>query len=462
MVEQRARPARALRLSAGVTRFVAVPRFAYKGAACWRPTVYRRLIIAVSLLGCAAATPAQRSLLRADEAAYELRGPEEVAATTKGHGSHNVGSQHGDQVRPQLSEDVLEVPASIPSTGRVATMTTPSWGTGAIPSTAAPDNVGAFRFMCEPGQISYDDPIVYPNQPGKSHLHQWFGNTGGNAASTYKSLRTTGESTCVNTLNRSAYWMPAMLDGKGHVVRPDYVVIYYKRYPVTSPECQRQGKECVPLPRGLRFVFGYDMVSNGKPTGGGSFNCDGPTARPGHYTTITEAAANCPTGNRLGASIGAPNCWDGKRLDSPNHRDHVGHAGYGSWGYLRCDSRHPYIIPGFTMIAWFSVGPEGAKDWYLSSDEMPGMGRMPAGSTFHADWFGAWDDDVMSVWIEHCINKLLSCSGGDLGNGRQLKQTGTFSWTTPRRLVAIPPRPGAAAARAPATAPATAKGSAAP
>src|SRR5437773_1769395 len=34
-----------------------------------------------------------------------------------------------------------------------------------------------------------DDPIVYPGQPGASHLHDFFGNTSVDAASTYSQLR---------------------------------------------------------------------------------------------------------------------------------------------------------------------------------------------------------------------------------------------------------------------------------
>ncbi|MEH3102541.1 MAG: DUF1996 domain-containing protein [Sphingomonas phyllosphaerae] len=402
--------------------------------------MYRRLIIAVSLLGCAAATPAQRTLLRADETAYELRGPDQAKAGGKQHIAHGVGSPHGDLVRPELGGDVLDVPPSIPSSVRPATLIQPI---DEPPGTAAPDTVGAFRFMCEPGQISYDDPIVYPNQPGKSHLHQFFGNTGANANSTYRSLRTTGDSTCVNILNRSAYWMPAMLDGRGHVVRPDYVSVYYKRLPKDSAECRRQGKECVALPRGLRFIFGYDMVTGTTPTGGSYFDCTGPTAKPGRYKTITEAAANCPAGNRLGAIVNAPGCWDGTRLDSPNHREHMANPSYGSWGYLRCPSTHPYVVPSFTLGSWYTVDAQRADTWYLSSDEMPGMARMPAGSTFHADWFGAWDDDVMAMWTADCLDALKSCNSGVLGGRRMMKPTAPFAWTTPRRLVPIPPRPGA-------------------
>ena len=61
---------------------------------------------------------------------------------------------------------------------------------------ASPDSMGNFRMICGAGQLSYDDPIVFPGQPGESHLHQFYGNLGADANSTYQSLRTTGRSTC--------------------------------------------------------------------------------------------------------------------------------------------------------------------------------------------------------------------------------------------------------------------------
>ena len=63
---------------------------------------------------------------------------------------------------------------------------------------------------------------------------------------------------------------------------------------------------------------------------------------------------------------------------------------------------------------------------------------LPAGYTFHADWFGAWDNTIMGMWMDNCINKLLSCSAGDLGNGKMMKQFAGFSWTANPRLVPAP------------------------
>ncbi|MEJ7721918.1 MAG: right-handed parallel beta-helix repeat-containing protein [Ilumatobacteraceae bacterium] len=57
---------------------------------------------------------------------------------------------------------------------------------------AAPDaihlgpqgNVGQFVVQCAPSHAGFDDPILYPGQPGASHLHQFFGNPDIDAMST--------------------------------------------------------------------------------------------------------------------------------------------------------------------------------------------------------------------------------------------------------------------------------------
>ena len=326
--------------------------------------------------------------------------------------------------------------------------------TAAVPGSSAPDVVGAFRFICNAGQLRYDDPIVYPGQPGKSHLHQFYGNTSADANSTYSSLRASGDSTCMSPLNRSAYWMPAMLNGRGGVVRPDFVSIYYKRRPISDPKCslssgdpQAEGN-CVPLPNGLKFIFGHDMLTGQSPTGELWFNCQGAGAVPGHYNSIVDAARYCPAGAQIGAIIDAPSCWDGKNLDSANHRDHVSYASYGTWGYKKCPPTHPYVIPTFTLGAWYTVDSTLDRSgtwvsgktvtWSLSSDNMAGMAPALPGSTFHADWFGAWDNTVMSMWMDNCINKMLNCSGGNLGNGKQMKQYAGFTWLASPRLVPLP------------------------
>ena len=347
---------------------------------------------------------------------------------------------------------------TIPSEFDVRKGLVPSWSNGPAPDNKG-DSVGAFRFICGPGQLLYDDPVVHPGQPGKSHLHQFFGNLDADANSTYQSLRTRGKSTCNWSdfpLNRSAYWQPAMLDGHGHVVRPDVIKVYYKRDPISAASCAQNGSPravgiCTSLPNGLKFVWGWNPVTH--QGGDPKFVCDGPTAQGGVFRSIPEAAAACPFDsapgakqNQLGIAVDMPDCWDGKHLDSPDHRSHMGVPVDTHEGYFKCDAAHPFAVPTFSMSAWFTVD-ENTADWRLSSDAMEP--DKPHGFTLHADWFGAWDNLAEKKWMDGCVNSHLNCSGGDLGDGDQLPgaqsggdpQNGS-GWLAKPRLVPVPAATG--------------------
>ncbi len=318
---------------------------------------------------------------------------------------------------------------------------------------------GAFRFICEPGKLQYDDPIVYPGQPGKSHLHQFYGNMEANAFSTFSSLRKTGGSTCnwvkdangkfIDTaVNRSAYWVPALLDGTGNVIQPDLLAVYYKRHTMKNG-CKPTNRAkpigtCTGLPHGLRYIFGRDMKNLGASLKQGyHYRCNDPGPAGGvHYDDLESVLAACPAGSQIIGWASAPSCWDGKHLDSPNHRDHMAYGSYsdGLGNYL-CPSTHPYLIPHFELGQTWTVDGLDRSKIRLSSDDMaPGEKR---GATYHADWWGAWDDDILKRWQDNCIEKGLDGSGGDLCNGTGLKGASqpSYGWTNPNRIVPVPPKP---------------------
>jgi hypothetical protein len=230
--------------------------------------------------------------------------------------------------------------------------------------------------------------------------------------------------------------MPAMLDGKGNAIRPDFVSIYYKSFPETDPRCTQRSKGCVALPNGLRFIMGRNMLNLAEtPTGNFHYLCEGVGASEG-YKTMWEALQVCSPGHHLYAVIDAPMCWDGKNLDSADHRSHVAYQIDSHLGYPMCPDTNPWRIPTFTLSAAYGIAAgEDTKLWSLSSDAM--APDQPAGSTFHADWFGAWDNQIMAMWRDNCINKMLNCSAGILGNGKALKMFGGFSWTANPRLVPV-------------------------
>jgi hypothetical protein len=103
-------------------------------------------------------------------------------------------------------------------------------------------------------------------------------------------------------------------------------------------------------------------------------------------------------------------------------------------------------VPQFTIGAVYNVAEgERVQDWYLSSDRMAGMPQMPPGSTFHADWYGAWDGTTLRTWTANCIDRVLSCSAGELGDGTIMRRRAGYGLVANPRLVPIPPRPAAAA-----------------
>jgi hypothetical protein len=315
-----------------------------------------------------------------------------------------------------------------------------------LPGSAAPDVVGAFRFLCGPGHLLYDDPIVYPNQPGKAHLHQFFGNLGANAGSTYETLRKSGDSTCQNELNRSAYWMPAMLDGKGNAVRPNYVSIYYKRRPKSDPFCTTAAKGCVGIPRGLRMVFGWDQSRPSEPQPENAklfnFKCvENWLPTTSSYPDMVEVMKVCKPGQKLFAQINTPECWNGTDLDSPDHRSHLAAIIWdGNVGQFSCPATHPYIIPVFTMGVEYSIEPgDDPALWHLASDHMLPEAIRRAGASFHSDYFEAWTESIRLRWEAACIDKLLNCSDSNLGDGQIMKRGPHYpSGTASPRLVPVP------------------------
>jgi hypothetical protein len=347
----------------------------------------------------------------------------------------------------------------------------PQLNPSAIPASNVPD-LGAFRFDCGAGPVRADDPIVYPSQPGKSHLHQFFGNDSVTAYTTGTSLALTGHSTCGDPksevpVNRSGYWIPALLNGLGSVIQPDEIGIYYKRWPSKDPHCNTQGGypaafnvegvECRGIPTNIRFIFGFNMLNpTQSPTGAVQFMCVEDLA---NYETMTQALNRCKVKaagtkvTHLIARIEAPSCWNGKFLDSPDHRSHVAYAAYGrnpdgsdGWGYLRCPDTHPIVIPTFTATVNYTILPtDDTSKWSYSCDAV--MGTAP-GVCFHGDYWERWHPKVRAGWLAGCIEQDLNCVAGNMGNGfgmigadqsRYYDAAGNLTFkVNPNRLIPIP------------------------
>lgn len=310
---------------------------------------------------------------------------------------------------------------------------------------------GAFRFICGgQGKLAYDDPVVFPNQPGRAHLHQSWGNADFSATTTADSLRQNAATDCNSTpysLNRSLYWMPALINDQNEAIQPDWVAVYYKQYSADSAPCTpgnpRFVGQCVNIPNKIRFIFGWDSNNPTAKVEGIQWVCGGRSAKNLEDLFATGA---CVAGQQLVADTMAPECWDGKYLDTPDHRSHMSFGRFDDRGRYSCPATHPYAVPQEENKASWVV----TADMYevtssgvlrprikLSSDAMlPGA---KAGETLHADYMEGWVGDAKKIWYEHCINRRLSCSGGTLGNGQRLAGADrpTYGWNNPSPRVSM-------------------------
>lgn len=264
----------------------------------------------------------------------------------------------------------------------------------------ASDGTGAFRTQCTYSHMSFDDPIVFPGQPGKSHLHTFFGNTRTDADSTPITLRSSGNSTCRGGIaNRTGYWVPALIDPSGKPVEPEVIDVYYKSgYNGVKPANIHD------LPAGLRMIAG-----NAKSTGPQVHSYWGCRKT---YIGKPGAITDCPAGDSVTMVIEFPQCWDGKNLDSADHMSHMAFARNG------CPASHPIAIPEITFNVQYSSVSAPTAGYRLASDMYPTS--SPGGYSGHGDWFNGWDPLVSKAFVQHCIQPAVDCHSHLLGDGRRI------------------------------------------
>ncbi len=326
-----------------------------------------------------------------------------------------------------------------------------------------PHPQGQFRILCGPSHFGRDDPIIKAEQPGESHLHMFFGNTAANAYAKAdvpvidpsNDLFENGGSTCqAGALNRSAYWVPAMLSGppdaNRKLVLPTAITIYYKSHRPTEVQI---------LPRGIQLLVGNinpggtvnSSFTHGERLSWGCYNGSTSTAQT---NTIpgTNGTTACPAGQDIQATIQFPQCIetdDGQSTGNPvlTDPDFVSHTHMlydvgGNFGLQNdpCPASHPYRVPQISfLIRYPNLGTSEVAKWRLSSDtgvDNP-TGSVPnPGGSLHGDWLGGWHPDAIQAWIDGCFDpggsNSRNCSLGQTGQngtGRKFKPITGTGWT---------------------------------
>jgi Domain of unknown function (DUF1996) len=251
---------------------------------------------------------------------------------------------------------------------------------------AGAEQPGSFRVECPLVRQAHVDPIVAPGERSH-HLHDLFGNTSTTSESSYISMLS-AETDCTATGDTAGYWSPVLVAPDGTTVRPERAIFYYRNRPAGHAAT-------TPFPRDLRMVAG----------GEGAFpnaywTCAG--EKDLARATRKDHIPDCGAHGQVKLHVVFPSCWDGERLDSPNHRSHVAY-GLGEDGRpdgtnpTRCPPSHPVEIPQLDYRVLYPVAR--GTGYRLSNGEI-----VP-----HADFWNTWQQRQLESWVQRCLWGGVAC-----------------------------------------------------
>ena len=214
-----------------------------------------------------------------------------------------------------------------------------------------------YSIVCSFSHRNNDDPVVFPGQAGRSHNHTYIGNRSVDAGTTSASL-IGGRSSCDSESDSSAYWMPTLFVGQNDVV-PFAAIVYY---------VNRSRQRIAAPPKGLVMIAGNAEARSRQAKGIVAWSCGAVGGTP-RFAMIPA----CGDEQMLKLQATFPNCWDGRRLDSADHKQHLKYAFRGL-----CPASHPVAMPQIILIVLYPPVPLGSQ---------VASGRLGA----HAEFMNGWD-----------------------------------------------------------------------
>jgi Tol biopolymer transport system component len=220
-----------------------------------------------------------------------------------------------------------------------------------------------------------DDPIVSPGRPGRSHDHTFFGNRSTDAFATPTALRKNRRTTCSDPADTSAYWAPTLYVA-GRPVEPLALIATYSR---------RTSRPLEPFPAGLKMIAGDAYARRAQSSRVTSWSCAVPRAE--RSSTVPRCPGTRRGGLRLHVSF--PDCWDGTRLDSADHKSHMAYSSDAG-----CPDSHPVAVPALSLAVHYPVSGRRAPE-------------LASGGQFsgHADFLNAWNQAELASRVRRYLNR---------------------------------------------------------
>ncbi|MFG2359516.1 DUF1996 domain-containing protein [Streptomyces sp. NPDC048521] len=267
------------------------------------------------------------------------------------------------------------------------------------------------------GLFNSDNVIVAPGvSNGAHHFHDYIGNQSNSAFASDEDLAN-ADTSCVDQGDKSTYYWPVLrlqngtqerdagapgggTEGNaGKIVTPRQVTLTF----VGNPR-----EKVTAMPRLLRIITGdAKAFVNGPGNANASWSCTGFEDRQ-----LKDKYPLCPQGSDVVRTFRFQSCWDGRNIDSANHRTHVAFAAED--GSCPAGFRP---IPQLVQRIVYDVDAPSLQDGgrtvpLFAVDSFPEQLHKPV--TDHGDFINVFDEDLMREMVD-CINSNRNC--GPDGNG---------------------------------------------
>lgn len=267
-----------------------------------------------------------------------------------------------------------------------------------------------WRMSC-PGTVFSGrvDPIVTPNGVA-SHTHIVLGGNGFAPDMDYASTQKSTCTSCSIKGDLSNYWTPMLYyrNKNGTVTSVPVAggsggTVYYQQRAYYG-----NNKTISAFPEGFRMLAGspdnrlVDITNTTQEAV--TFACLGGNVAEGQLLPKVP----CPDGLR--AQVYFPQCWDGKNLDSANHKDHMAYPDNYNGG--NCPDSHP--VPTMGLFYEFLYSTADFEWWTPSDADQPFVlsNGDTTGRGFHGDFVNGWDVAI----LQNGINKKTSLDAGCAGD----------------------------------------------
>ncbi|MEH0638362.1 DUF1996 domain-containing protein [Streptomyces bottropensis] len=257
-----------------------------------------------------------------------------------------------------------------------------------------------------------DNIIVAPGvDNGAHHTHDYVGNQDNDAFTTNEEFAAAATS-CRNQGDRSTYYWPVLrlqdgtqeFDAKqlgggaegntGRILTASQVTLDF----VGSP----RGK-VVAMPKFLRIITGdAKAFTNGTANANAAWSCTGFENRQ-----LTDKYPVCPEGSSLVRTSRFQSCWDGRSIDSANHRTHVAFADPKTGACPSGFKAIPQLVQRLVYdVDAPSLGDNGKSSPFYAVDGFPEQMHKPI--TDHGDFINVFDERLMNRVVQ-CVNTGRQC-----------------------------------------------------